>query len=242
MRAADIMTRRVVSIAPDASILNAARFMLQHHISGLPVVDAQNRLVGMVSEGDFLHRGETATQRHHPRWLQFLLGPGRLAEDYVRASGRKVADIMTRDVVTIGEDTPLDRIVELMERHRVKRLPVVTGDAVVGIVTRANVLHAVASLAHGAPPAAADDAAIRDALMAELERQDWAPLGTVNVVVRDGAVHLWGSILDERFRAAMRVAAENVPGVKAVHDHLVWLEPVSGMVIEPPPAAQAKAS
>jgi CBS domain-containing protein len=242
MRASDVMTRHVVSIAPDAPIVQAARLMLQHRISGLPVVDAQGRLVGMVSEGDFLRRGETGTLRRRPRWLEFLIGPGRLAGEYVRACGRKVEEIMTPEVVTIAEDTTLDRVVELMEQHRVKRLPVMRDGALVGILTRANLLHAVASLAHEAAPPLADDAAIRDRLLAELERHNWAPLGMLNIVVRDGTVELWGAVTEERERAAIRVAAENIPGVKAVHDHLVWLEPISGMVIEPPPAESAKAS
>lgn len=233
MRASDVMTRQIVSIGPDASIVQAARLMLQNRISGLPVVDARGQLVGMVTEGDFLRRAETGTERRRPRWLEFLIGPGRLASEYVRACGRKVEEIMTRDVVTIPYDTPLDRIVELMEHHRVKRLPVMSDGQLVGIVTRANLLHAVASLAHDAAPVTADDSSIRERVLAELEKRSWAPLGMLNIVVRNGVVELFGTITEERERAAIRVAAENIPGVKAVRDHLAWLEPISGLVIEP---------
>src|SRR5262245_7976574 len=136
---------------------------------------------------------------------------------------------MTPSPHTITVDTPLEQIVELMERHRVKRLPVVDDGRLVGIVSRANLLHALATLAQEAKPQAMDDAGIRDQIMAECAKQPWAP--QVNVVVRDGVVSLWGVITNERERRAFIVAAENVPGVKRVHDHLAWIDPMSGTVI-----------
>ncbi len=234
MKAMDVMTRDVVSIGPDASIIEAVRTMLQHKISGLPVVDASGRLQGVITEGDFLRRSETGTQRRHPRWLEFLLGPGRLATEYVQASGRKVSDVMTPDVYTATEDAPLERVVHLMERHRVKRIPVMRGDTVVGIVTRANLMRALASLALAEQPAAADDAAIRERLLAELNKQRWAPVGLIDVVVKDGVVKLSGALTDERERQAIRVAAENIAGVKKVEDHLIWIEPNTGVIVEAP--------
>ena len=181
MKAQDVMTREVVSIGPDASIIEAVRTMLQHKISGLPVIDASGRLQGVITEGDFLRRAETGTQRRHPRWLEFLLGPGRLATEYVHASGRKVDEVMTPDVYTVTEDAPLEQVVHLMERHRVKRIPVVRGETVVGMVTRANLMRALASLALAEQPAAAGDAAIRERLLAELTKQRWAPVGLIDV-------------------------------------------------------------
>ena len=234
MNAIDVMTRDVVSIGPDASIIEAVRTMLQHKISGLPVVDASGRLQGVITEGDFLRRAETGTQRRHPRWLEFLLGPGRLATEYVHASGRKVSEVMTPDVYTVTEDAPLEQVVHLMERHRVKRIPVVRGDKVVGIVTRANLMRALASLALAEQPAAADDAAIRERLLAELNKQRWAPVGLIDVVVKDGVVKLSGALTDERERQAIRIAAENIAGVKKVEDHLIWIEPNTGVIVEAP--------
>jgi CBS-domain-containing membrane protein len=241
MKASDIMTRKVISLEPDASIAQAVRLMLQHRISGLPVVDEKGKLVGVLSEGDLLRRQETGTQRHRPRWVEFLMGSGRLANEYVRTSGRTVREIMTPDVRTITEGTPVEDIVQLMERHRIKRLPVLRGDAVVGIVTRANLAHALASVAAEAKPAAAKDSAIREQLQTELDRQPWAPVTLINIVVRNGVVQLWGSITDEAQRAALIVAAENTPGVRKVEDHLVWVEPMSGLVFVPP-EYQAKVS
>jgi len=229
MKARDVMTYGAITVGADASVMQAARLMLQNKISGLPVVDANGQLVGIVTEGDFLRRGELGTQHRRPRWLEFLIGPGRLATEYVRACGRKVEEIMTPGPQTVTTDTPLEEVVLLMERHRIKRLPVVEGGKIVGIVSRANLLHALASLAREAKPQGGDDAAIRDRILAECARHPWMP--HINVVVRDGVVGLWGAITDERERQAFIVAAENVPGVKAVHDHLAWIEPTSGIVL-----------
>jgi CBS domain-containing protein len=233
MRARDVMTRGVISVDPNATVLQAARIMLQHHISGLPVVDSVGKLVGILSEGDFLRRQETSTERHRSRWLEFLMGPGRMAADYSHSHGSKVAEVMTVDVRTVDEDAALADIVALMEKRRIKRVPVLRGDALVGIVTRSNLMHAMVSLARAAPPLAKDDTAIRDRLLAIMQHEAWAPAAMSNVVVRGGVVELWGVIVDERQREALNVAAENIPGVKAVEDHLTWVEPMSGIAIEP---------
>src|ERR1700741_3061443 len=136
MQVKDIMTRNVISVGPDESIMKAARLMLQNRISGLPVIDRDGELMGIVTEGDFLRRGELGTQRRRPKWLEFIIGPGRLAEEYVHASGRKVDEIMTTDPVTVTEDDTLEDVVELMERRHVKRLPVTRGGRVIGIISR----------------------------------------------------------------------------------------------------------
>jgi CBS domain-containing protein len=231
MKARDVMTRTVVSVSPIATVLQAARMMLEHHISGLPVVES-GKLVGILSEGDFLRRRETQTQRRRSRWLEFLMGPGRMAEEYTHTHGSKVSEVMTTAVQTVTEDASLEDVVRLMEKHHIKRVPVMRGDMMVGIVTRSNLMHAMVGLARGAKPVKAGDAAIRKQLMKIMEEQTWAPTAMVNVQVHDGVVGLWGTILDERQRGALKVAAENIPGVKAVEDHLAWIEPMSGTVVE----------
>ena len=233
MKAEDVMTRDVISIDPDATVLQAARLMLQHHISGLPVVDKNGSLVGVLSEGDFLRRRETKTERRRSRWLEFLMGPGRIAAEYSHSHGSKVSEVMTTDVQTVDVSTQLEDIVDLMERRRIKRVPVLCGGLMVGIITRSNLMHAMVSLARTAQPVATDDASIRAQLLAEMQKEQWAPVASANVVVHDGVVELWGVIIDERQRAALKVAAENIPGVKEVKDHLVWIEPTSGVTIEP---------
>ncbi len=162
MKAGDVMTRAVISADPDATVLQAARYMLQHHISGLPVIDKAGKLVGVLSEGDFLRRRETQTERRRSRWLEFLMGPGKIAAEYTHSHGSKVSEVMTTELYTVGEDTSLEDIVELMERRRIKRVPVLRGNKVVGIVTRSNLMHAMVSLARTEPKAAKDDAGIRE--------------------------------------------------------------------------------
>ena len=181
MRVKDVMTPKVISVGADETVVNAARLMLRHQISGLPVIDKEGELVGIVTEGDFLRRGELGTQRRRPKWLEFVLGPGKLAQEYVQASSKKVEDVMTPDPQTIGEDESLETVVDMMERHRIKRIPVTRGSRVVGIISRANLMHALASLARDANPPTGDDSTIRDSIMATIARQDWAP--DVNVIV-----------------------------------------------------------
>jgi CBS domain-containing protein len=234
MKAADIMTRGVVSAGPDATIEEAIRLMLQHGISGLPVVDTAGHLIGIVSEGDLLRRAETGTERHRTRWLAFLLGPARLAKEYVRTHGRKLTEVMTCDVVAVTEDAPLNEIVRLMERNRIKRLPVTRDGRVVGIVSRANLLRALVSVVDEVPASSENDGQICDRLVATLKGQPWAPQVSTNVIVRNAIVHLWGVVFNEEQRQAMIVAAENTPGVRGVEDHLAWVEPVSGVMIGRP--------
>ena len=225
MRAHQIMTRKVITVKADTPVLDAANLMLQHHISCLPVVDETGRLIGMVSVGDFVRRSEIGTQRPRISWLEFLMGVvGKAAQDYVREHGRKVSDIMTQEDLCIAtEDMPLSELVGLMERRNVKRMPVVRGHTLIGIVTRTDLLRAVASLARDVPDPTADDDHIRDRVIATIENNDWRPL-QLGVTVRDGIVHVSGIIADERYRRAAIVAAENVSGVKLVHDHLYLVD------------------
>ena len=242
MRAHQIMTRSVISVTPEATILEAANVLLERHISGLPVVDEAGKLVGIVSEGDFLRRSEIGTQRKHGRWLKFVLGAGQAATDFVHENGRRISEVMTRDPLTITEETPLEEIVTLMQKSGVKRLPVMRGEQLVGIVSRANLLQAVASLAREIPDPTADDDHIRSRIIDALGKNDWCPTG-LSVIVRDGIVHLSGVITDERSRQAAMVCAENIAGVKKVHDHLCWVDPMSGMYfIAPEDEELAKAS
>jgi CBS domain-containing protein len=230
MRAQQIMTRPVITVTPETTIVEVANTMLQRHVSGLPVVDAAGKLVGIISEGDFIRRSEIGTQRKRGRFLKFILGSGRQATDFVHEHGRKVGEIMTPEPVTIMEDTDIEEIVHLMEKNNVKRLPVTRGDQIVGIVSRANLLQAVASLARQIPDPSADDDHIRDRVINALENNDWCPFG-LSVIVRDGIVDLSGVVTEERSRQAAIVAAENVTGVKKIHDRLCWVDAMSGMYL-----------
>jgi len=234
MKARDIMTKNVVSVTPDCSIADMAATMQKYRVSGLPVIDAGGTLVGLVTEGDCLRRAETGTEIKRSGWRSFLASPETLAGEYIRSHGRKVSDVMTRDLITIGEDTDLDEIVHLMEKHQIKRLPVVRDDVVIGIVSRSNLVQALASLARGSSTVREDDAIIREKVRAELAKLPWMGIEFVTPTVKDGIVDLWGTFTAYKQDEAAVVAAENVPGVKEVRSHLAWVDPMSGLVVYSP--------
>jgi len=234
MKAKDVMTHCLVSVAPDAPILQAIARMISHQVSGMPVIDPDGRLVGIVTEGDFLRRAETHTEAPRRRWLELLLGPGSRAEEYARAHGRTVQDVMSPKVITVREQTPLSEVVRLMEEHGVKRIPVVDGTRVVGIVSRADLMFALSDYLTKSKKESTSDASIFRKIVSEMRKQTWCPLHSLRVVVRDGVVALSGTIFDERARRALRVLVENVEGVKRIHDHLRLSEPTSETAIDVP--------
>jgi CBS domain-containing protein len=219
MHAADIMTPDVISAGPETPIDELIRLMLDHRISALPIV-AQGQIVGIVSEGDLLRRAETDTAPPRSRWLELVTSDSRLAADYTRTHGRKAAEVMTRDVVTVADTTPIADVAQLLEAKHIKRVPVTRDGKLVGIVSRRNLLQALATSLK-ATPVARSDRMIRDAFYAELRRQSWSVgPGWINAVVSEGVVHLWGIAPDEQRRQALVVVAENIAGVRAVEDHM----------------------
>jgi CBS domain-containing protein len=232
MRAHQIMTKDVITVTPHTTIETAAKIMLRAHISGLPVLDDTGNLVGIVSHSDFLRRSEIGTGHKRPKWLQFFVGQGKAASEFIHERGRKVEDVMTVEPVTVNEDTPLEELVGLMEKKGIKRLPVMSSDVLKGIVTRSNLLQAVASMAHEIPDPTADDDHIRDRILRTVNATNWRPVG-FEVTVRKGVVHLHGIITGDKVRQAAIVAAENTAGVKKVHDHLCWVDTYSGFYVEP---------
>ncbi|AGK56808.1 hypothetical protein HYPDE_25618 [Hyphomicrobium denitrificans 1NES1] len=244
MRASDIMTTGVVSTTPECPLSEVLQVMLERHISGLPVVNASGKLVGVITEGDCLRRVETGTEIKRPLWRQLFTGPEKLAQEYIRAHGRKVSEVMTADPITITEDTDVSEIIHLMEKSRIKRLPVMRGDAVVGIVSRANVIRALAGLLRDAR-VSETDIEIRNNILAEFGKLPWAANELVDVTVKDGVVDLWGSFTAFRQDEAAVVAAENIAGVKEVRSHLAWVDPMSGITVYSPdeknPSAGARA-
>ena len=234
MKASDVMTSPVKTVGPRDTIRTAIETMLAAHVSGLPVVDGEGRLVGVLSQGDLLRRVELGTEKQRSRWIEFLVGPGRSASDYVQTHGRYIEEVMTADPIVVEADTPLEEVVGIMERRRIKRVPVVRDGRLIGIVTRSDLLASLLAAEKALAVTAGNDAAIRTAILAELEKKAWVPPAAIRIEVVDGTVTLAGTILDEREREALRVAAENVPGVKAVNDELVWVDPNSGAYLGPP--------
>jgi CBS domain-containing protein len=221
MRAADVMTSEVITIGEDASVQEVAKLMAERGISALPVVDRDKRVIGMVSEGDLLHRAETGTERRRSWWLELVASTNQLAGEYVKSRSGKVKDLMTRDVISVTEETPLADIAILLETNRIKRVPVLRDGKLVGIVSRANLVRALAmTINEPAGGAEADDRAIRDKLLAELKAQKWAEVSPSNITVKDGVVHLWSSYYSEQEKRALVVAATNIRGVQRVEDHM----------------------
>lgn len=235
MRVKDVMTRKIVSLLPQASVADAVELMVRSNVSGLPVIKEDGTLVGIVTEGDLLRRSEIGTQKPPARWYECFFHAGRMAEAYAHTHGRRIDEIMSSAVVSIDENSRLADAVALMEKHGVKRLPVVRDGRVVGIVSRADFVRALAVFIrqpYEEPPVS--DARIKAAIEAELKAQPWAPVATIGVAVNNGVVELSGVITDEVQRNAIRIVAENVQGVRQVTDHLAWVEPISGMVYVPP--------
>jgi CBS-domain-containing membrane protein len=222
MRALDIMTPSVVTATPDMTIHDAARLFVDHRISGMPVVDEKGQVVGIVSQGDLLHRVENGTGHGKRKWwLDLLLSsPREQAARYVKEHGHRVGDVMCDQVISIPEDMPLQDIADLMERRHLKRVPVLKDGRLVGIVSRSNLIRALASVEPVVDSDVHDDASVRDAIAREMHGQRWG-LPKQSILVKDGVAHLWGVIESEEEQRAIRIAAENVPGVKRVESHLV---------------------
>jgi CBS domain-containing protein len=227
MRAMDVMTTNVITVSPDTSVQEVAKILSERSISGVPVVDAQNRLVGIVSEGDLLHRVEMGTDRRTGRrrswWLDTVGSDEELARAYVKSHGRTAKDVMTSEVTSVSETTEIADIANLLETKRIKRVPVLSDGKLVGIVSRANLVRALAAAGSRlSADTATDDRTIRQKLLAELQGQKWVHAWAADIIVRDGVVHFWVSDdRPEEERQALRVAAENIPGVRGVEEHIV---------------------
>ena len=231
MKVRDVMTAPVVTVGPETELAAVTSVMAERRISGLPVVDRNGRLIGMLTEGDLLRRIETGTQGETPGFLKTLFRAGAVASDYVRTHARKVEEIMTPDVVTVGPDDDLSDVVAIMRARRVRRVPVVAEGHLVGIVSRADLIRALGDVLKASPRGPEGDAAIRTAILAELGSQAWAPRGGIRVDVKDGVATIDGVVFSDEERRAILVAVENVAGVKRVQDQLVWVDPSSGMSV-----------
>ncbi|WP_321924689.1 CBS domain-containing protein [Paraburkholderia guartelaensis] len=222
MQASDIMTRDVITVRPNASVFEAATQLAEHHISGIPVVDDNGAVVGMLSENDLLHRVETGTGKPQRSWLsEFLHSTRKLAGEYLKENAAEVSDVMTCNVVSVAPSATLGEVADLLERHHIKRVPVLTQGKLVGIVSRANLVRALASSIQHDPAAVASDEAIHRNVLHALDGHRWA-MAAESVVVKEGIVHFWGTVNSEEERKAILVSAQRVPGVKGIEDHLAY--------------------
>ncbi|QOZ12950.1 signal transduction protein [Bradyrhizobium sp. CCBAU 51765] len=218
MQAQDVMVRGVISVGPDIPIQVAANAMVSNGVSAVPVIDITARLVGIVSEGDLIRRAENDTERRRSWWLELFSSTDTLAKEFVKSHARRVSDVMTRDVITATPETPLREIANLMEKHGIKRVPIVQNNLVVGIVSRANLLQALAS-ATDARETAETDRVLRQRIVDGIKDQPWANR-PFNVIVKDHHADLWGFVFSKEEKAAVRVAAEATPGIESVTDNL----------------------
>ncbi len=220
MNAADIMTPDVITVHPDTPLDQIVALMLENRISGVPVME-EDYIAGIVTEGDLLRRVELGSEPRRSHILELVSRATPLAAEYVRTHGRKASEVMTADVITVDDTTPIADIARILETRRIKRVPVLRDGKLVGIVSRANLLRALATRLQPTPPMGTDDRRIRDALLAELRQHKWgAMVAQLDVTVEDGVVNLWGVVHSQEQQMAMRVMAENTPGVKRVEDHL----------------------
>jgi CBS domain-containing protein len=230
MKARDVMVSKVITVGPDALVQDVAAILLQNRISAVPVVASDGKLLGIVSERDLMRRPEAGTEKQRPAWLEFLTSKDALADEFVKTHSRKVTDVMTADVITASPDTLVGALATLLEKNNIKRVPIVDGGKVVGIVSRANLLQALASLTlEKSPKLAPMDSVIREKVLAELKTKSWTNPWLVNVTVQDGTVNLWGVVDSQAEKKAVRVLAEVTSGVLAVNDNLMVRPTGSGM-------------
>ncbi len=224
MNASDVMVRNVVTIGPDEDVATAVRLLVDHDISALPVVDAEGQVVGVLSEGDLLHREEDDTLKRKSWWVEALTPASALALSYAKSHGRRVAEVMSERVISATEDAPLSEIANILEKHRIKRVPILKDGKLVGIVSRSNLLQALASAEAAEASPAKDlsaDRAIRDAILDRLADQSWTDFGGRNIVVADGVVHIWGLVGSPEEHKALLALAEDVPGVRKISDEMI---------------------
>ena len=223
MKAIDVMVRDVVTVHPETAVADAVQLLSKPDVSALPVVDADGRRVGIVSEADLVHRVEIGTEKHRSWWMEAVTGASVLAGDFAKSHGKKVEEVMTTKLVTATEDTSLEEIATLLERHRVKRVPITRDGKVVGVVSRSNLIQALASAVGRANGGATEDAdrAIRNEVLSRLNGQTWTDFGERNIIVTHGVVHVWGLVGSEAERKALTALVEGVPGVSGVSDEMI---------------------
>ena len=220
MKAADVMATNVVTVRLDTPVATIAEVLLANRISAVPVVNDKDALVGIVSEGDLIHRVEAGTERHRSWWLELLTGKEMLAHEFIKSHARKAADVMTRAVVSVQPDTPLGDIASLLEKHRIKRVPVLSNGKIAGIVSRANLIQALVSDAK-ASNASVDDLTLHSNILEQLRSKPWVDPSTIKIIVNNGTVELWGIVDSETEKNAIGVAVEVTPGVRQVANKLV---------------------
>jgi len=220
MEAIEIMTRDVATVTPEASVREAAGIMTEKRVSGLPVVAADGRLVGILTASDLLHRVETGTEKRQSWFARFTANPDQMARQYAKSHGRKVHEVMSRHVISVREDASLSEVAEVLDANKLKRVPVVRGGSLVGIISRGDLVRALSQVSVGTPIVTSDDATLQRHIVEQIKKQHWLQSGYINITVKDGTVEAWGSVPSVDQRNALKVLIEECAGVARIEDHL----------------------
>ena len=229
MQASEIMVCPVIAATTGQSVYTVMAAMVANRISGVPVVNSDGELIGIVSEGDLMRRPEAGTRHRHSVWFRILWGPEEEAAEFIKENARKVDDVMTREVVTAEPDTDLADIADLLEKRKLKRIPIVEDRLLVGIITRLDLVRAALTRLQDIAQPPKNDDELRRILVERLKSEPWTSAPRFDLKVHDGEVELWGLVDSPIEKKALRVAVETVPGVRAVHDHLTVRPPVMGV-------------
>ena len=228
MKAQDIMTRDVTTVSPDTSVRDIAALMMEKHISGVPVSTNNGKIIGMVSQSDLLHRAELGTERKHKWWFRTFADSNALAREYAKAHGLKAHDIMSRYVVSVRDDAELRDVADILDSHRIKRVPVVQEGRLVGIITRGDLVRALSQVQISKAAKKIDNAALHKTLHDRIRTQPWINDSYINLTVNDGVVELWGFVVSTDQQAALRTLVEETEGVSRVEDKLSIAGPLRG--------------
>jgi CBS domain-containing protein len=228
MQARDFMTKDVVTAGADTTVGEIAALLVLHHISAVPIV-ADGQLLGIVSQTDLAHRSETGTEKRRKWWLEVFADPDSMAREYVKSHGHKARDVMTRVVVSVAEDASLADVADVLDTQRIRQVPVTSGGRLVGMISRADLVRALAEATITSSKPRPDNGTLQKAVWEQVKAQQWLKSAFVNLAVRDGVVELWGAVDSKEQRDALRVLVEGVSGVERVEDHVTLLPKVAAL-------------
>ncbi len=230
MQARDIMTKAVISVRPDTTVRDVAILMTEKHVSGLPVIDADNKLVGIISQGDLLHRRELGTEAKHKWWLSIFANPDTMAREYTKSHGLRARDVMTRHVTSVDESAELADVAAVLDYANIKRVTVLDNGRLVGIIARSDLVKALSKVPPAERKIGVANNSLHQTLTQKLRRQPWLESSFLNLAVADGVVQLWGYVGTADQRRALHAMIEETEGVTAIDDHLSIGHPTMGAV------------
>ena len=220
MQARDVMTKDVLTVGPDTTVGDIAALLVSHRIGAVPVVSGDRKLIGIVSQTDLVHRSETGTEKRRKWWLEAFADPDAKAREYVKSHGHKAQDVMTRLIVSVSEGASLAEVADVLDTHRIRQVPVVSDGRLAGMISRADLVRALAEISIVAPAPRPDSGALQKAIWDQIKAQSWLKTAFVNLSVKDGVVELWGAVDSHDQRRALAVLVKGVPGVVKVEDNV----------------------